>query len=105
LPLSEFPRNRSAQWGRGSRCRRCAAAATKDWRDRHKREINAERRAAYREANPLRERPCAVCGRPFAKRRDALVCGPRCRNRRKRGRQKARGHQKARAAFLPSLIA
>lgn len=64
-------------------------------RDRREDEINAERRKAYREANPLPERPCIVCGRPFAKRPDALVCGPACRERRKAGRRR-RARLKAR---------
>jgi hypothetical protein len=76
--------------GRHSWCRECARAATRDWRERNRERENAERRAAYREANPLPERPCVVCGRPFAKRPDALVCSPNCRWRRKRLGAKAR---------------
>jgi hypothetical protein len=84
LPLEDFPANRRSHLGRGSWCRQCARAATRDWRRRNRERENAERRAAYREQHPLPERPCAVCGRVFAKRPDAIVCGERCRNRRKR---------------------
>lgn len=83
LPLDAFGVNRRMHLGRSSWCRECARAATQDWRQRNREQINAERRAAYRDANPLPERPCAVCGKLMVKRRDALVCGPRCRKRRK----------------------
>jgi hypothetical protein len=90
LPLEAFPANRSTFRGRGSRCQECAREATRDWRDRHREEINAERRRAYRLAHPLRERPCVVCGTPFVGRPDALVCSKRCRWRRKRLQAKER---------------
>jgi hypothetical protein len=54
--------------GRSSRCRKCHRAATAHWRRRNRDRENAERRAAYREAHPLPERPCVVCGRLFTKR-------------------------------------
>jgi hypothetical protein len=68
----------------GSRCRVCHRAATADWRRRNRHDENERRRLAYRAAHPLVERRCVVCGRPFTKRPDALVCSARCRNRRKR---------------------
>lgn len=86
LPLEAFPVNRRRHLGRSSWCRECARAATRDWRNRnpgYQVAYNAERRAAYRAENPLTERACVVCGRPFVKRPNALVCGPRCRERRK----------------------
>jgi hypothetical protein len=83
-PLSEFPRNPRIHLGVSSRCRNCHRAATKDWQDRNRERVNAERRAEYRAEHPLPKRPCAVCGRTMQKRPDALVCGERCRNRRKR---------------------
>ena len=65
LPLEAFPVNRSAHWGRASRCRGCAREATRDWRRRNRDRENAERRARYRRDHPLFERPCVVCGRLF----------------------------------------
>ena len=56
-------------------------------RGRNRDAENAMRRARYRAANPLPERPCVVCGRLFTKRPDAVVCGERCRERRKAQRQ------------------
>jgi hypothetical protein len=84
LPLEEFPLNRRMYWGRGSHCRECARQATRDWRERNRERVNAERRAAYREQHPLPERACVVCGEPFSGRPDALVCGGDCRRERKR---------------------
>jgi hypothetical protein len=71
--------------------RDCVRRATKDWRQRNRERVNAERRVAYREQHPLPERPCIVCGEPFGKRADALVCGERCRNQRKDEQRKAAG--------------
>jgi hypothetical protein len=83
LALEEFPVNRRMHLGRGSRCRECARAATRDWRERNRERVNAERREAYRQAHPLRERACVVCGELFVGRSDALVCGEECRRKRK----------------------
>jgi hypothetical protein len=90
LPLEAFPPNRRMYSGRGSRCRECARKATKDWRDRNRDEINAERRARYRAEHPLSEWHCVVCGEAFQSRRQQLVCSKPCRNRRKRVQRKAR---------------
>jgi predicted nucleic acid-binding Zn ribbon protein len=81
--------------GRSSRCRECHRAPTKDWLERNREQINANRRAAYRTANPLPERACVVCGRSFAKRPDAIVCGPRCRQERKRKQRRERDRKAA----------
>ena len=70
--------------GRSSRCRECHRAAARDWRERNRDRVNAERRAAYREQHPRVERDCAVCGQSFTNRPDALVCGEECRLERKR---------------------
>jgi hypothetical protein len=79
LPLEEFPRNRRMHLGVSSQCRECHRAASKDWRDRNRERVNAERRAAYREEHPRVERDCVQCGRPFTGRPDALVCSKACR--------------------------
>jgi hypothetical protein len=89
LPLEQFRVNPKADpWGhslgRGSWCRDCHLAAMQDWRERNRDDFNARRRAQYRAEHPLPTRPCVVCGEPFTGRRDALVCGERCRNRRRR---------------------
>jgi hypothetical protein len=63
----------------GSRCRECARAATRDWRERNRERLNAERRTAYREAHPRPLRKCVECRRSFTGRPDALVCSPECR--------------------------
>ena len=91
LSLEDFPLNRHMHLGRGSWCRDCVRRATEDWRQRNRERVNAERRVAYREQHPLPERPCIVCGEPFGKRADALVCGERCRNQRKDEQRKAAG--------------
>jgi predicted nucleic acid-binding Zn ribbon protein len=83
LPLEAFSSNRRAHLGRSSWCRDCARAATRDWRERNRNQENAQRRQRYRDDHPLIERPCVVCGRPFAKRPDAIVCGEECRRERK----------------------
>jgi hypothetical protein len=49
----------------------------------HVERYNAERRAEYRAAHPLPTRPCVVCGKPFTRRPDALVCSKSCRRQRK----------------------
>jgi hypothetical protein len=97
LPLEEFPRNRRMYLGVSSRCRECHREATRDWRERNRERVNAERRAAYREEHPRVERDCVQCGRPFEGRPDALVCGEDCRRERKleqrRKRPGVRGSQ------------
>ena len=90
LPLEDFPLNARMHWGRSSHCRECAREATRDWRARNRERVNAERRRAYRVQNPLPIRACVVCGRSFAKRPDALVCGRECRRRRKLEKQRAK---------------
>jgi hypothetical protein len=83
LPLEAFPANRRMHLGVSSRCRDCHREAVRDWRRRNRDRVNAERRAAYRAAHLRVERPCVVCGRSFAGRPDALVCGGECRRLRK----------------------
>jgi hypothetical protein len=90
LPLEAFPPNRRMYSGRGSRCRECAREATRDWRNRNRDEINAERRERYRAEHPLVEWHCVVCGEAFQGRRDRLVCSEQCRNRRKRVQKQIR---------------
>lgn len=79
--------------GVSSRCRNCHREATKDWRDRNRERLNAERRAAYREEHPRAERDCVQCGRPFEGRLDALVCSVECRRARQR-EQRREQHRK-----------
>jgi hypothetical protein len=52
LPLEGFPLNCRMHLGRSSRCRKCHRAATKDWRERNRERVNAERRAAYQRRAP-----------------------------------------------------
>ena len=52
LPFSAFPRNKRMFNGISSHCRTCHRAATKDWRDRNRDEINRARREAYAAAKP-----------------------------------------------------
>jgi hypothetical protein len=52
LPFSAFPKNKRMHNGISSHCRSCHRAATKDWRDRNREEINAARREAYGAAKP-----------------------------------------------------
>jgi hypothetical protein len=66
-----------------------AREATRDWRARNRERVNAERREAYREQHPLPVRACVICGRLFAKRADALVCGRERRRQRKLERDRA----------------
>jgi hypothetical protein len=47
-------------------------------------EYNERRRREYAEAHPRVERACVVCGRPHARKPDALVCSEACRTERKR---------------------
>jgi hypothetical protein len=93
LPAEEFRPNQNLMTGLDSWCRRCHAAATREWRARNREYIesyNARRRAEYRAEHPRPTRPCVVCGRPFSGRPDALVCGPECRRQRKLEQRRAR---------------
>jgi predicted nucleic acid-binding Zn ribbon protein len=98
LPLEKFPRNRGMHLGVSSRCRECHREATRDWRERNRDEINAERRAEYREQHPLPEKRCVVCGGPMQKRPDAIVCSPECR-RARQNEQRRESHRRAAASI------
>jgi hypothetical protein len=52
LPFSAFPSNKLMHNGISSHCRTCHRAATKDWRDRNREEINRARRQAYGSSKP-----------------------------------------------------
>jgi predicted nucleic acid-binding Zn ribbon protein len=86
LPAEAFRRNPRNRDGLDSWCRRCHAEATREWRaanPEHIAEYNERRRAEYAAEHPRTSRPCIVCGKPFSKRADALVCGEDCRKQRK----------------------
>lgn len=104
LPFSAFRQDRTTRSWLSSWCRKCLAEATRDWRQRNSAEINAERRAAYREANPLEPRTCPECGETFTpKRTDAIICGKRrCKDRRYRRLhpEEYRAKQRRKAARL-----
>jgi hypothetical protein len=79
-PLEGFPPNRWASDGRSPWCRACANAATRAWRER-----NPEKAASYYQPVVHEPRECVECGGEFVPgRSDALVCGKKCRWRRKR---------------------
>jgi hypothetical protein len=99
LPLEAFTANRRRHLGRSSWCRACTRAATREWRAAnpgYAEAYNERRRREYRSSHPLRERDCVVCGRPFTNRPDAIVCGDRCRRKRK-AEQRKRLRQRAEA--------
>jgi hypothetical protein len=52
LPFSAFPRHKRMHDGSSSHCRKCHNAATQDWRERNREEINRARREAYGSSNP-----------------------------------------------------
>jgi len=54
LPFSAFPKNKGMHNRLSSHCRKCHRAATQDWRERNRDEINAARRAAYGSSKPHR---------------------------------------------------
>ena len=86
LSPEAFRPNANYSCGLDSWCRSCHADATRQWRANNQDYVesyNERRRAEYRAAHPLSERPCVVCGEPFSGRRNALVCGERCRRQRK----------------------
>jgi len=86
LPLEAFGPNPELRSGFKSSCRSCCAERTRQWREANPEylaDYNEKRRAEYRAEHPLPMRPCIVCGEPFSKRADALVCSERCRNQRK----------------------
>jgi predicted nucleic acid-binding Zn ribbon protein len=91
LPLDEFVANPRAFLRRSSHCRKCHRESVRDWRARNRERVNADRRQAYREAHPLPERPCVVCGQLFRRRPDALVCGEDCRRTRRLEQRKRLG--------------
>jgi hypothetical protein len=75
LPLEDF-RPRLELGGPESWCRRCHADANRLWRAKNPAAVaayNARRRQEYREKHAPPTRPCVVCGKPFAKRPNALV--------------------------------
>jgi len=49
-----FRANPDVRDGLDSWCRPCHAAATREWRAKHREQINASRRAAYRASTPGR---------------------------------------------------
>jgi len=92
LPLEAFPPNENLNSGRDSWCRACRRERVQQWRAANPEyiaEYNERRRAEYRSEHPRTSRPCVVCGQPFSKRPDALVCSERCRNKRKHEQRKA----------------
>jgi hypothetical protein len=52
--LPEFPRAKRNHNGLSSHCRECHRAATRDWRERNREEINRARRQAYGSSKPHR---------------------------------------------------
>jgi 5-methylcytosine-specific restriction enzyme A len=66
LPFSAFPKNKRMFNGISSHCRKCHRAATKDWRDRNRDEINRARR----------ERPTARPSRTTTRRTEPHRGGP-----------------------------
>jgi hypothetical protein len=70
-PAGEFVANARARDRLSSWCRLCQVEATRSWRTENASEINAKRRAAYREAHPARQ--CSECGAPIASSR--VICG------------------------------
>jgi len=52
LPFEDFPKHKRMHNGLSSHCRKCHNAATQDWRERNRDEINAARREAYGSKNP-----------------------------------------------------
>jgi hypothetical protein len=52
LPFSAFPRHKRMHDGISSHCRKCHNAATQDWRERNRDEINRARREAYGSSKP-----------------------------------------------------
>jgi hypothetical protein len=92
LSPDAFRPNANYTSGLDSWCRSCHADAVRDWRAKNPayiENLNAKRRAEYRAAHPLPERPCVVCGKPMRKRPDALVCSPECRRLRKLEQRRA----------------
>ena len=90
-PLEAFPPNENLNSGRDSWCRACRRERVQQWRAANPEyiaEYNERRRAEYRSEHPRTSRPCVVCGQPFSKRPDALVCSERCRNKRKHEQRK-----------------
>jgi hypothetical protein len=89
LPFEDFPKHKRMHNGLSSHCRKCHNAAVQDWRERNRAALNEKRREEYREAHPLRERPCVVCGEKFTGRPDRVVCSPECRGRRNLEKRRA----------------
>jgi len=54
LPFEDFPAHKRMHNGLSSHCRQCHRAATKDWRERNRDEINRARREAYGAFKPHR---------------------------------------------------
>jgi predicted nucleic acid-binding Zn ribbon protein len=90
LPLEDFVANHRTHLGRSSWCRVCHRAATREWRDRNRERVNAERRAAYRAEHPRPEKRCVVCGETFVRKPDAIVCSAECRRVRQLGQRRER---------------
>jgi predicted nucleic acid-binding Zn ribbon protein len=91
-PIEDFRPNPNTSTGLDSWCRSCHITADREWREKNSeyvQEYNERRRREYREQHPRRVRPCAVCGKPMSRAPQALVCGERCRSRRKYEQRKA----------------
>ena len=80
------PDSRSAN-GWSSYCNDCAAAADREWRERHSGYVDAyneRRRLEYAEQQrEARQRTCSECGEGFTGRPNRCTCSPECRRRRK----------------------
>ena len=79
--------------GVADHCRSCRSEYLRRWREQNPEHVaahNPERRREYRGNTGCMTRACAVCGKPFSKRPDAIVCGLECRRARKLGQDRER---------------
>lgn len=83
LPAEEFAANPRVRSGFSSWCKRCHRQAVRVWREEHRDEENAKRRAEYAAAHPRAVRHCEECGAEL-EGRASVVCSRRCKDTRYR---------------------
>jgi len=105
-PAAAFRRNPNLKSGLHSYCRECATEVGRLWREANREYVAALK--ARRKVPPT-ELVCSECGETFYGRKDQLVCGRKCRDKRyqrlhpaeykaKRQRKDARRRARAREA-------
>jgi hypothetical protein len=105
LPFADFrPNPRNTYYKLHSWCRGCCAAYNREWRERHREQIDAYNASLRRP--PVRHE-CSECGAEFFAQPNKLTCSDRCRRARWRrlNPEKQRARERRKAAYRRERIA